>query len=154
VLESNTIFDTPDSLLRSARKVLRLRSAGGRHTIAFKNSPLPGRYKSREEIESELADPTAIDRILHRLGYTPVFRYEKYRTEYARPAASALVTLDETPIGDFLEIEGAPRSIDRIARDLGYSVSDYITASYGSLYVEHCGNRAIRPGHMLFNGRK
>ena len=50
--------------------------------------------------------------------------------------------LDETPIGDFLELEGERRAIDRSARLLGYGPADYIARSYGALYMEH---RRIAP---------
>jgi adenylate cyclase class 2 len=60
------------------------------------------------------------------------------------------VTLDETPIGDFLELEGPSDWIDRTARDLGFSTSDYITSSYITLYMEFCKNRQVQPSFMTF----
>jgi adenylate cyclase class 2 len=124
VLEINTIFDTSAGALRSGRKLLRLREAGRQYTLAFKGPPQSGRYKSREEFESEFSDPASMRRILERLGYAPVFRYEKYRTEYAGPERAGAAMLDETPIGAFLELEGRPRWIDRTAssRVLWFSV--------------------------------
>lgn len=151
VLESNTLFDTADSRLRRTSNLLRLRQAGPVHTLAFKGPPSLGKHKSRQEVESELADPAAIADILRHLGLTPVFRYEKYRTEYGKPDQRGKVMLDETPIGCFLELEGPPRWIDRTARELGYSDADYITASYGSLYLAHCASHGLEPGHMVFS---
>jgi adenylate cyclase class 2 len=150
VFEINTVFDTAAGALRSGRKLLRLRQAGHRHTLAFKGPPNPTRYKSREELESEFSDPASMRRILERLGYAPVFRYEKYRTEYAEPAPAGAVMLDETPIGAFLELEGRPRWIDRTARALGFSRRDYIIASYGKLYLEHCQAKGVEPADMVF----
>jgi adenylate cyclase, class 2 len=150
VLEINTLFDTAAGALRSGRKLLRLREAGRRHTLAFKGPPRSSRYKSREEFESELSDPASMWRILEGLGYAPVFRYEKYRTEYAAPDRAGAVMLDETPIGAFLELEGGPRWIDRTARALGYSSAGYIIASYGKLYLEHCQSTGIEPTNMVF----
>ena len=150
VFENNTIFDTVAGALRSGRKLLRLRQAGRRHTLAYKGPPHSSRYKSREELESEFSDPASMRRILERLGYAPVFRYEKYRTEYAGPDPAGAVMLDQTPIGDFLELEGGPRWIDRTARTLGFSRGDYITASYGKLYLEHCGAKGVEPTNMVF----
>ena len=153
VLEINTIFDTADGVLRSGRKLLRLREAGQRHTLAFKGPPRSSRFKSREEFESEYSDPASRWRILEGLGYAPVFRYEKYRTEFGRQGEPGVVTLDETPIGNYLEVEGAPRWIDRTARVLGYSTGDYITASYGRLYLEWCRKAGHTPGNMVFDAR-
>jgi adenylate cyclase class 2 len=61
-----------------------------------------------------------------------------------------MATLDETPIGVYMELEGSPRWIDRAARRLGFSERDYITASYGRLYLEWCAAQKIEPGHMVF----
>ena len=151
VFESNIIFDTPAGELRIGGKLLRMRQAGRRHTLAFKGPPVAGRYKSREELESEFADPVSMRRILERLGYAPVFRYEKYRTEFAGPDPAGALMLDETPIGPFLELEGPPRWIDRTARALGFSRTGYITASYGKLYLEHCQTKGVEPTNMIFN---
>jgi adenylate cyclase class 2 len=51
--------------------------------------------------------------------------------------------LDETPIGEFLELEGEPGWIDRTARELGFSEADYITDTYGALFEAY---RARNPG--------
>ena len=91
-----------------------------------------------------------MERIFAHIGYHPVFRYEKFRTEYAKPRTPGKVLLDETPIGNFLEIEGSPRWIDRTARLLGFSHADYINRSYGYLYLAYCRERRIRPGDVLF----
>ena len=133
VLERNTLFDTPEGALRAARKVLRVRQAGRRAVLAFKGPPLEGKYKSREELETDLTDPAALRLILARLGYEPVFHYEKRRTEFRRGREAGIATLDETAAGVFLELEGAARWIDRTALRLGFTSADYITASYGWL---------------------
>ena len=153
VFEINTIFDTAAGALRSRGELLRMRQAGHRHTLTFKGPPNSSRYKSREELEAEFSDPASTRRILERLGYAPVFRYEKYRTEYAGPDDAGAVMLDEAPIGAFLELEGRPRWIDRTARALGFSRDDYINASYGKLYLEDCKAKGVEPTNMVF-GRK
>jgi adenylate cyclase, class 2 len=65
-----------------------------------------------------------------------------------------MATVDETPIGVFLELEGLPRWVDRIARVLGFSAADYITLSYGRLYIEACAARGIAPTNMVFDRPK
>ena len=42
--------------------------------------------------------------------------------------------IDETPIGDYAELEGLPEWIDRTAVRLGVDRSEYLTLSYGRLF--------------------
>lgn len=149
-LETNILFDNSKRSLRKHGKIIRVRAAGRRRLLTFKGPSTAGRYKKRQEIEFELSDGARIEVIFPHMGYHPVFRYEKYRSEYSKPRDPGKVLLDETPIGNFLELEGPPRWIDRTARLLGFSHEDYITRSYGYLYWAHCRERRIRPKDMLF----
>jgi adenylate cyclase class 2 len=130
-----------------------VRQAGERCWLTFKGPSAPGRHKSREELELEIPDAEMMARILGRLGFQPVFRYQKYRTEFCQPGRKGTVALDDTPIGVFLELEGLPKWIDLTAAELGFRESDYVTASYAGLYMEFCRARGRRPGQMVFRGR-
>ncbi len=154
VLETNVLFDNPARELRARRCLIRIRRAGARAILTYKGPPLPGRHKSREELEAPLAQPATFEAILGRLGFEPVFRYEKYRTEYRRGDQEGLVTLDQTPIGVFLELEGDPDWIDRLASELGFGERDFILASYATLYADYCRERGLTPQHMLFSPGK
>jgi len=149
-LESNTLFDNTKRMLRKHGRLLRVRRVGRHTVLTYKGPSEPSRYKKRKEIEIDLPHPAPIAPILTQVGLHPVFRYEKFRTEYGRSTNQGKVLLDETPIGNFLEIEGSPRWIDRTAKQLGFSKSDYITRSYGYLYLAFCRERRIRPKDMLF----
>ena len=95
------------------------------------------RYKIREEREVSVADAAVLARILEALGLRPSFRYEKYRSTYRLGGlAGVTLDLDETPIGDFLEAEGSRAAIDRSATLLGYRPADYVTKSYGQLFLD------------------
>ena len=149
-LERNFVLDTAKGSLRRMGKLLRLRNSGEAVTLTFKGKSQPGKHKTREEIEFEVPDFDRAALLLERLGYQATFRYEKYRTVYARPRQHGHAMLDETPIGVYLELEGSPGWIDRMARRLGFGEGDYITASYGSLYAAHC-KRADKPlGDFVF----
>jgi adenylate cyclase class 2 len=148
VFESNTLFDTADASLRKAGQVLRVRECGRRVLLTYKGPAARGRHKSREELETEMESAQTITAVLSRLGFEPVFRYEKYRTEYTR--GGGLATVDETPIGVFLELEGDPGWIDRTAARLGFKTADHITASYASLYLQHREQSPRSPEDMIF----
>ena len=150
VFERNTVFDTRDAALRASRCVLRIRTAG-QCVLTFKGAPENGRHKCREEVETQISDAENAARILNHLGFHERFRYEKYRTELVRPGDAGIVTIDETPIGNFLEIEGDPQWIDATAAELGFTPAQYVTASYGSLYRKHCEDHGQKPSDMVFN---
>lgn len=154
VLESNVLFDNRKRTLRKHGRLLRLRRVSGHGLLTFKEPSETTRYKKRWEIETHLRDSDVIDTIFSKIGYHPVFRYEKFRTEYGGSSDGGHVLVDETPIGNFLELEGKPRWIDRTARLLGYSHADYINRSYGYLYLAYCRERRIQPGDMLFHSRE
>ena len=95
------------------------------------------RYKIREEHEVRVEDAEALARVFEGMGLRPCFRYEKYRSTYRLPGLPGLVVeLDETTIGDFLELEGGRPQIDRCAALLGFRPTDYIAKSYGALFIE------------------
>ncbi len=148
--ERNVVFDTPELALKSRSELIRIRQVDGKTTLTFKGPRQPGKHKVREELESSLSDAGAVERIFERMGLRPVFRYEKYRTEYCRDSDPGLVMLDETPIGNYLELEGPAEWIDATARELGFSESEYLLASYASLYLEYCRQRGIEPADMAF----
>ena len=148
--ESNTIYDTRDFALRRQQMILRLREAGDVRVITWKGPRQAGPHKSRAELETSVGSVDTLHEIFTQLGYRPVFRYEKYRTEFTAEGAPGVITLDETPIGDFLELEGPGDWIDQTARQLGFSEPDYILDSYGRLYVAECERRGLEPTDMVF----
>jgi adenylate cyclase class 2 len=154
VFESNILFDNVKRTLRKHGKLLRVRHIDHHGLLTCKGPSEPGPYKRRWEIETQLHDGNAVEAILAHLGYHPVFRYEKFRTEYRAGSGAGKVLLDETPIGNFLELEGSPSWIDRTARRLGFSRSDYISRSYGYLYLAYCRERRVRPKDMIFKRRQ
>jgi adenylate cyclase, class 2 len=152
-LESNTLYDTTDLKLKKAQMLLRLRQVGNESIVTWKGPSIPGTHKIRPELETSVASLQALDGILRALGYEPSFRYEKYRTEFkqAQPAAEGVVTLDETPIGDFFELEGPAEWIDKTAALLGFDRGAYVLASYGRLYLDHCAANGLEPSNMVFS---
>jgi adenylate cyclase, class 2 len=150
VFEANTIFDTKARSLRKTSRLLRVRTAGRLVTVTYKGPPKVGRHKSREELEVTASDARTVAMMMERLGFEPAFRYEKYRTEFRQPGRSGTAVVDETPIGMYLELEGTSPWIDRTAKLLGFAETDYITASYGRLYLEWCRKKKRKPGDMVF----
>ncbi|WP_420237382.1 class IV adenylate cyclase [Telmatobacter bradus] len=136
--ESNVLYDTPDRNLRAHTEILRIRSYAGRWTVTHKRLPDVGpgedRHKHRIETETTVGDGSTLAEIFRSLGLTEAFRYEKYRTEWQFEGGHCVI--DETPIGNYAELEGEPDWIDSAAPLLGLSPADYITLSYGRLFEQ------------------
>jgi adenylate cyclase class 2 len=138
--EANTLFDTPDRTLRNSRQILRVRRYGNTWTLTHKrttpNDDPSSRYKTRIETETTVEDGQALAEVFHQLGYEPAFRYDKFRTEWAAEADPAgHLVLDETPIGNFAELEGAPAWIDQTLERLHVDPATCLTDSYGKLFL-------------------
>ena len=132
--EINTLYDLPGQLLRKRGELLRLRKYGTEWILTHKAKGKAGRHKTRVETETKIADGARMEAILRALGFAPTFRYEKYRAEWSD--GKGHVVVDETPIANFGEIEGASRWIDRTAKVLQIPRSDYITATYADLFFQ------------------
>jgi adenylate cyclase, class 2 len=131
--EMNTLYDLPGQPLRRRGDLLRLRKYGSEWVLTHKAKGTVGRHKSRVETETRLADGAKMEAILHALGFKPTFRYEKFRAEWSD--GKGHVVVDETPIGNYGEIEGPSRWIDQTARQLELEPSDYIVQSYTELFL-------------------
>ena len=157
--EENRLFDFDQNPLAERGKTIRLRRAGGEAWLTFKG-PLrqgfggqgptlgPARIKERLEIETALESADAMTEILLELGLSETFRYEKYRACYR--SEDLFITLDETPIGDYVEIEGAPDAIEEMAGRLGFSMDASIGLSYPRLYQIRRQESPELPADMTF----
>jgi adenylate cyclase class 2 len=133
--EMNTLYDLPGHKLRNKKELLRLRQYGSEWRLTHKRGTICGTHSSREELETVVEDGKGMDAILRSLGYSPSFRYEKFRAEWEQGKKKKVV-VDETPIGNFCEIEGPSRWIDATAKALEVDRGEYITKNYATLFTE------------------
>jgi adenylate cyclase, class 2 len=147
--ELNTLYDLPGQPLRNRGDLLRLRKYGSNWLLTHKAKDKIGRHKTRVEHETIVVNGTAMDAILHDLGFAPTFRYEKFRAEWSD--GKGHVVVDETPIGNFGEIEGPSRWIDRTAKSLGIARDDYITETYAGLFFQWKRRTRNPAKEMLFS---
>lgn len=143
-LETNTLFDRLDAGLRAAGRSFRVRRYGAGGSVTLKGAAkISGGMKSRLELETAVAAPEVLAEILTMLGYLPLFRYEKFRETWRH--RGTVVCLDETPLGCFVEVEGAEAAIRRTVSMLGLDLSRSLTDSYPALWAA-----SGRGGHMVF----
>jgi adenylate cyclase class 2 len=150
--EMNTLFDLPGRPLRAKGELLRLRKYGDSwiltHKARSKDKDRNGPHKTRVETETRVESGEKMEAILRALNFEPSFRYEKFRAEWK--GEQGHVVMDETPIGNFAEIEGPPEWIDTLARDLGVSQRDYITETYAGLFFAWKRQTASPANEMTF----
>ena len=148
--EMNVLFDLPGRPLRARGDILRIRKYGDSWVLTHKakSANNNGPHKVRVETETKVEDGAKLEAIFRALHFEPVFRYEKYRAEWK--GEHGHVVLDETPIGNFGEIEGPAEWIDTVARDLGISPSDYSTDTYAGLFYSWKESTGSPANEMTF----
>jgi len=147
--EENILLDVGGGKLSSKGALLRVRRYGASGTLTYKEPAAgPAGFKVRRELEAEIPDPEAILRILEASGFTRIWTYEKFRTVLG--AGDVEILLDETPIGNFLELEGRADAIAEFVGRLGKRPEDCITASYRELMERWCCERGLPVADLLF----
>jgi adenylate cyclase class 2 len=147
VLETNLRFDTADDSLRRSYRVLRLRQDIDAHVTYKGPGTVQDGVRVRQEYEFIVSDFSAAKALFEALGYQVSLMYEKYRAVYTlemppdlKPppllsTSQVLVTLDEMPYGNFMEIEGPDgTSIRAAAEILGLDWDERILDSYIALF--------------------
>lgn len=150
--EMNTLYDLPGQVLRQRKELLRLRNYGSDWKLTHKSGGKVKRHSSRLELETSVGDGKQMDAILRALGYSPSFRYEKFRAEWSD--GKGQVVVDQTPIGNFCEIEGPQRWIDATAKKLGVDAEEYITKNYATLFSDWKQQTGNAADEMTFEAVK
>lgn len=139
VREFNRLFDRADGSLRAAgcglrvRQVTLLEGDGPGSSVTYKGPVQKGAFKLREEIETSVADPAAMEKLLIALGFKVHVAFEKLRETWR--LGGCLVELDELPqLGEFVEVEGPDdASIKLVIKQLHLEKAIHIRENYVTL---------------------
>jgi len=148
-LEINLRLDTDDHSLYKSGRLLRLRQ-DDRARVTYKaDARVEGGVIARTEIEFTVDNFAVARKLFEALGYQVVVIYEKYRRVYR--LGDVEVTLDELPMGDFVEIE-APNNtlIEGAAQMLGLDWSKGIATNYLGLFEVARSNRGFTFNDLTF----
>jgi adenylate cyclase, class 2 len=147
--EDNRLLDFPNESIYTHKHLVRIRTIEGRGILTYKGPPRPdGVFKTREELETGLENADLALQIFEKIGMQVYFRYQKYRQEFQ--IEGVYVVVDETPIGNYVELEGTKEAIRSLAQKLGFEESQFVSLSYYTLYLEHCRNIGTTPRFMVF----
>ncbi|MFO7964228.1 MAG: class IV adenylate cyclase [Desulfobacterales bacterium] len=149
--ETNILLDDRENSLFKNNCLLRLRR-DQKCRVTFKapvTSTDPDHheqhaFKILNEIEIEVDDFERTRELFASLGFSPVRRYEKYRESLI--LKNTRICIDTMPFGNFIEIEGEKKDIRTIAKHLGFSWENRITANYVEIF-EAIKNKA----HLTFS---
>jgi len=156
VHEFNLRYDLPDGRLVTKKQVLRLRQ-DTQALLTFKGpGVLDEGVLLRKEIEVSVSDFDTARRLLEALGYQVIMMYEKYRANYLMDGV--VLSVDETPFGLFIELEGeSPAQVKSAASLLGLDWRQRINLSYSALldqYNKNTGNVFRDLSFEAFEGLK
>lgn len=130
-------FDDANATLKKADKALRLRRQTVGETtqflLTFKGPKEKSNFKKRREIEFEVADAEAAEKLIVALGYHRALVVEKTRRLWRLDGCE--VALDKLDLlGDFLEIEGPDdERIANVQKSLGLSDLPHIPKGYAAM---------------------
>jgi adenylate cyclase class 2 len=133
VFETNVRYEDATESFVGKKMLLRLRT-DRKTTLTLKRPPLEAdiRFKVHRELEVEVGDFDAMDRILRGLGFHRAQCYEKWRQTLSLD--DTLFCIDTLPFGDFLEIEGTKTAIPEMARRLGLPWERRILYNYLEIF--------------------
>jgi adenylate cyclase class 2 len=108
VEQVDTYFDAPHRDFAATDEALRLReerdTEGTLTELTYKGPLVEAESKTREEIESEVADRERVQAIFESLGFSPAATVEKERTRFRIDEFT--VTIDSVAeVGEFVEVE-------------------------------------------------
>lgn len=154
MLEVNLRFDNPDRKLSKQAQVLRLRQ-DDQAILTFKSSDeIVEGIIFRKELEVIVSDFQTTRAILETLGFQVFMTYEKYRQNYQ--LNDLVVSVDEMPYGNFIELEGnSPGHIRATAALLGLDWEKRINLSYTALlalYNQNTGHDFKDLSFSAFSG--
>lgn len=137
--EDNLVLDTPGRTLRRDHILLRLRHTGvstltlkKKASVHFNESQY---VKALEELETIVADGTAMRAILESLGFVAAFKYEKFRETWQWRQCT--ICLDILPFMEAVELEGDPVDIEQTATHLELDGLEASTLTYHQLHQAH-----------------
>lgn len=136
MFQRTTRMDTPNMDLEKKGIFLRVRT-GDKSIVTLKkkiNDKADSDLFERLELETEVKDTQVLADVFEQLGFSKRLVMEKYRVNYKYK--NTTLSLDELPFGNYIEIEGEPKDISTVIKDLELNFSNRINVTYWDLFEE------------------
>lgn len=133
--QRTTRMDTENMELEKNGVFLRVRSGSKNIVTLKKKLKENAEVFERQEIETEVKDIEKLVDIFDGLGFTKRLILEKYRIDF--DYKDLKISIDELPFGFYIELEGDPENIFKIASELKLDTKDKITTTYWDLFEDY-----------------
>ncbi|MDX1631893.1 MAG: class IV adenylate cyclase [Thermoanaerobaculia bacterium] len=144
--EDNWVFDRDRTMVENHR-LLRLRLNNQGAQLTYKGPPrFEETTKVRVEHQTGVEDPEQTRALLESLGFEVVRRYQKMREIWR--LGGVTISLDHTPIGDFVEFEGVGG--EKVADRCGLDPSRAERRNYLRLYEDYLEENPDASPDMTF----
>ena len=151
VEQVDTYHEAPHRSFADTDEALRIREerTGGDpvYRLTYKGPKVDAGSKTREEHETDVADPDAMDATLRALGFSPAATVRKVRERYQLDGYT--ITLDSVDgLGEFVEVEREAAGSDveavrdgarEILDELGLDADEQLRTSYLGLLLDGDG---------------
>lgn len=151
--QTNVMFDNTEKLMQISNGRVRIQTIKNRKKVLTYKKPITTKGHINKEIEYEIefVDTNGqIEKILKAMEFTPATSYERFRTQWETDGV--IITLDEYPFSDLIEIEGPREKIENITKKLGFNPKKGLLMPCDTLFQEWRKERGLpfKP-HMRFN---
>jgi len=137
--EHNTRLEGAGGSLMKKKRALRVRDLGDKCLVTLKEKRASRHAKVREEIQFESENAKTVLALLEKLGYRPIWIYEKVRENWH--LGNCHICLDKLPhLGNYAEIEGpSEKAVLAFARKLELPKEKFTTQAYPDLVKKKFG---------------
>lgn len=128
----------------------------GRNTLTVKAKIKDGietEYFKRVELESDISDVNSVIEMMPYFGYIKKVSWEKKRINFTSKKKEKIdfaISLDETPMGFFLEIESTEVKIEEIVKTLELGSLERTKKAYLGVWADFNKKEGTTRENMLF----
>lgn len=146
--QRTTRMDTETMDLEKNGTFLRVRSGSKNIVTLKKKLGENAEVFERQEIETEVKDIEKLADIFGGLGFTKRLILEKYRADF--DYKDVKISIDELPFGFYVELEGDPKDIFKVADELDLDTKNKITVTYWDLFEDYKKQTGTKGESIIF----
>lgn len=108
------------------------------------------KYFQRDEFDLLISSVQKARSILHTLGYSKERIFEKKREIWEFKKNNIEICLDKLPFGNYIEIEGSPKDIEKTIKNIRLKKYERITKAYLAVYDDWRKKNNVKSKNAIF----